>query len=94
VIHITPLGSGTYLPDLSDSVWSGLHQPARPPSLGDHMGTLTFTDLDLDFPAGSRNKTATLATGEQETVLVDAGFTRADGHRGKPKAWGQAWRQP
>jgi glyoxylase-like metal-dependent hydrolase (beta-lactamase superfamily II) len=45
------------------------------------MGTLEFTVLDLDFPVGSKNKTATLVTGEREALLVDAGFTRADGHR-------------
>ncbi|CAM5700802.1 MBL fold metallo-hydrolase [Streptomyces griseorubiginosus] len=45
------------------------------------MSTLSFTILDLDFPAGSKNKTATLVTGEREALLVDAGFTRADGHR-------------
>src|SRR3954471_13864481 len=45
------------------------------------MGTLGFTVLDLDFPVGSKNKTATLVTGEREALLVDAGFTRADGHR-------------
>ncbi|WP_416967614.1 MBL fold metallo-hydrolase [Streptomyces sp. 4F14] len=45
------------------------------------MSTLTFTVLDLDFPAGSKNKTATLVTGESEALLVDAAFTRADGHR-------------
>ncbi|WP_086784429.1 MBL fold metallo-hydrolase [Streptomyces caniscabiei] len=45
------------------------------------MSTLSFTVLDLDFPAGSRNKTATLVTGENEALLVDAAFTRADGHR-------------
>jgi glyoxylase-like metal-dependent hydrolase (beta-lactamase superfamily II) len=45
------------------------------------MSTLGFTVLDLDFPAGSKNKTATLVTGESEALLVDAGFTRADGHR-------------
>lgn len=45
------------------------------------MGTLSFQVLDLDFPAGSKNKTATLVTGENEALLVDAGFTRADGHR-------------
>ncbi|MGW3100342.1 MBL fold metallo-hydrolase, partial [Streptomyces sp. NPDC001102] len=27
---------------------------------------LSFKVLDLDFPAGSRNKTATLVTGERE----------------------------
>ncbi|MEH3068221.1 MAG: MBL fold metallo-hydrolase [Aeromicrobium erythreum] len=43
--------------------------------------TLDFTVLDLDFPVGSKNKTATLVTGGTEAVLVDAGFTRADGHR-------------
>jgi glyoxylase-like metal-dependent hydrolase (beta-lactamase superfamily II) len=45
------------------------------------MSALDFTVLDLDFPAGSRNKTATLVTGEHEALLVDAAFTRADGHR-------------
>jgi glyoxylase-like metal-dependent hydrolase (beta-lactamase superfamily II) len=45
------------------------------------VSTLAFTVLDLDFPVGSKNKTATLVTGEQEALLVDAGFTRADGHR-------------
>ncbi|MDA1360990.1 MBL fold metallo-hydrolase [Glycomyces luteolus] len=45
------------------------------------MSTLDFTILDLDFPAGSKNKTAVLVTGEHEALLVDAGFTRADGHR-------------
>src|SRR5690242_11412602 len=45
------------------------------------MSTLDFTILDLDFPAGSKNKTATLITGENDALLVDAGFTRADGHR-------------
>lgn len=45
------------------------------------MTTLEFTILDLDFPAGSKAKTATLVTGEREALLVDAGFTRADGHR-------------
>lgn len=45
------------------------------------MSTLDFKVLDLDFLAGSKNKTATLVTGENEALLVDAGFTRADGHR-------------
>ncbi|MEU1933026.1 MBL fold metallo-hydrolase [Streptomyces coeruleorubidus] len=45
------------------------------------MSTLDFKVLDLDFPAGSKNKTATLVTSENEALLVDAGFTRADGHR-------------
>ncbi|HWS39294.1 MAG TPA: MBL fold metallo-hydrolase [Actinoplanes sp.] len=45
------------------------------------MSTLDFHVFDLDFPVGSRNKTATLVTGENEAILVDAGFTRADGHR-------------
>ncbi|MFF4780872.1 MBL fold metallo-hydrolase [Streptomyces griseorubiginosus] len=45
------------------------------------MSTLDFKVLDLDFPAGNKNKTATLVTGEREALLVDAGFTRADGHR-------------
>ena len=45
------------------------------------MSTLKFQVLDLDFPVGSKNKTATLVTGETDALLVDAGFTRADGHR-------------
>ena len=42
---------------------------------------LDFKVIDLDFPVGSKNKTATLITGEQFAFLIDAGFTRADGHR-------------
>ncbi|MEU5633147.1 MBL fold metallo-hydrolase [Streptomyces rishiriensis] len=45
------------------------------------MSTLDFKILDLDFPVGSKNKTATLVTGERDALLVDAAFTRADGHR-------------
>ncbi|MFC0542781.1 MBL fold metallo-hydrolase [Kutzneria chonburiensis] len=45
------------------------------------MSDLHFTVLDLDFPVGSKNKTATLVTGGHDALLVDAGFTRADGHR-------------
>ena len=45
------------------------------------MSTLSFTVLDLDFPVGSKNKTATFVTGDTDALLVDAGFTRADGHR-------------
>ena len=43
--------------------------------------SLSFEVFDLDFPAGSKNKSAVLVTGENEALLVDAGFTRADGHR-------------
>ncbi|MBT2476565.1 MBL fold metallo-hydrolase, partial [Microbacterium sp. ISL-103] len=43
--------------------------------------SLNFDVFDLDFPAGSKNKSAVLVTGETEALLVDAGFTRADGHR-------------
>ncbi|MDN4639808.1 MBL fold metallo-hydrolase [Agreia sp. PsM10] len=43
--------------------------------------SLSFEVFDLDFPAGSPNKSATLVTGETEALLVDAGFTLADGHR-------------
>lgn len=43
--------------------------------------TLTYEVFDLDFPVGSANKSAVLVTGETEALLVDAGFTRADGHR-------------
>ncbi|WP_441245087.1 MBL fold metallo-hydrolase [Kitasatospora sp. McL0602] len=45
------------------------------------MTTLDFKVIDLDFPVGTKNKTATLIVGEREALLVDAGFTRADGHR-------------
>lgn len=45
------------------------------------MNALDLTIFDLDFPVGSKNKTATLITGERDAVLIDAGFTRADGHR-------------
>jgi glyoxylase-like metal-dependent hydrolase (beta-lactamase superfamily II) len=45
------------------------------------MTTLDFHIFDLDFPVGSKNKTATLVTGEADALLIDAGFTRADGHR-------------
>lgn len=43
--------------------------------------SLNFEVFDLDFPAGSPNKSATLITGPTKALLVDAGFTRADGHR-------------
>ena len=43
--------------------------------------TLNFDVFDLDFPVGSANKSAVLVTGDTEALLVDAGFTRADGHR-------------
>ena len=45
------------------------------------MSALDIKIIDLDFPVGVKNKTATLITGEKEALLVDAGFTRADGHR-------------
>jgi glyoxylase-like metal-dependent hydrolase (beta-lactamase superfamily II) len=45
------------------------------------VSTLDFTVIDLDFPVGSKNKTATLVTGDSTALLVDTGFTRADGHR-------------
>jgi glyoxylase-like metal-dependent hydrolase (beta-lactamase superfamily II) len=45
------------------------------------MSELDFTVFDLDFPVGTLAKTATLITGDTEAFLVDAGFTRADGHR-------------
>ena len=43
--------------------------------------SLTYEIFDLDFPVGSANKSAVLVAGETEAILVDAGFTRADGHR-------------
>ncbi|MGC0416932.1 MBL fold metallo-hydrolase [Embleya sp. AB8] len=45
------------------------------------MSTLDFKVIDLDFPVGTKNKTATLVTGERDAFLIDTGFTRADGHR-------------
>ena len=45
------------------------------------MSKLDYRVIDLDFPVGDKNKTATLVTGEHDALLVDAGFTRADGHR-------------
>ena len=45
------------------------------------MTTLNFNVIDLDFPVGTKNKTATLITGEEQAFLIDTGFTRADGHR-------------
>ncbi|MEP6479730.1 MAG: MBL fold metallo-hydrolase [Rhodoglobus sp.] len=43
--------------------------------------SLNYEVFDLDFPVGSPNKSAVLVTGDSEALLVDAGFTRADGHR-------------
>lgn len=43
--------------------------------------SLAYQVFDLDFPIGSPNKTAVLVSGETDAILVDAGFTRADGHR-------------
>lgn len=43
------------------------------------MSDLTYTVID--FAASSLNKTSVLVTGESEAVVVDAGFTRGDGHR-------------
>ena len=39
------------------------------------MSSLEIKIIDLDFPVGSKNKTATLITGERDAMLVDAGFT-------------------
>ncbi|HEX6355658.1 MBL fold metallo-hydrolase [Actinophytocola sp.] len=43
------------------------------------MSTLTYTIIDA--ADSSLNKTSVLVTGETEAVVVDAAFTRADGHR-------------
>ena len=43
------------------------------------MTLLNYTIIDA--PDSSLNKTSVLVTGESEALLVDAGFTRADGHR-------------
>ncbi|NEA68706.1 hypothetical protein [Streptomyces sp. SID12488] len=45
------------------------------------MSTLEFTGLDLDFPVGSKNRTATLVNSEREALSADAGLAPADGHR-------------
>ncbi len=45
------------------------------------MSTFKYTLLDLDFPAGHKNKTTVLVEGEHEIMVFDAAFTRADGHR-------------
>lgn len=43
---------------------------------------MTALDYQIfDSADSSLNKTSVLVTGESEAVLVDAGFTRADGHR-------------
>jgi glyoxylase-like metal-dependent hydrolase (beta-lactamase superfamily II) len=43
------------------------------------MSELTYTVLD--FADSSLNKTSVLVTGETDAIVVDAAFTRADGHR-------------
>jgi glyoxylase-like metal-dependent hydrolase (beta-lactamase superfamily II) len=43
------------------------------------MSNLTYTVLDA--ADSSLNKTSVLVTGDAEAVVVDAAFTRADGHR-------------
>ncbi|OZC73618.1 MBL fold metallo-hydrolase [Rhodococcus sp. 06-462-5] len=43
------------------------------------MTDLTFTTLDTG--PNTLDKTITLVSGDTQAVLVDAGFTRADGHR-------------
>ncbi len=43
------------------------------------MSNLTYTVLDA--ADSSLNKTSVLVTGDTEAVVVDAAFTRADGHR-------------
>ena len=45
----------------------------------DTMTTLTYSILDA--APTSLNKTSVLVTGETEALVVDAAFTRADGHR-------------
>ena len=37
------------------------------------MSTLDFTVIDLDFPVGSKNKTATLITGDEQAFLIECG---------------------
>ena len=43
------------------------------------MSNLTYTVIDA--ADSSLNKTSVLVTGETEALVVDAAFTRADGHR-------------
>jgi glyoxylase-like metal-dependent hydrolase (beta-lactamase superfamily II) len=54
--------------------------PPSPPIV-ETMSALGYQIIDGDFPVGSKNKTATLVLGDDEAMLVDTGFTRADGHR-------------
>ncbi|MCI2957532.1 MBL fold metallo-hydrolase [Agromyces atrinae] len=43
------------------------------------MSALHFTIID--FADASLNKTSVLVTGERDAIVIDAAFTRADGHR-------------
>lgn len=43
------------------------------------MTELSYTVIDS--APGSLHKTSVLVAGETDALLVDAGFTRADGHR-------------
>src|SRR4051812_22704971 len=45
----------------------------------ERMSTLTYSVIDS--ADSSLNKTSVLVAGETEVIVVDAGFTRADGHR-------------
>src|SRR3954468_13176127 len=45
------------------------------------MTDLSYRIIDGDFPAGVKNKTATLVASESDALLFDAGVARADGHR-------------
>ena len=55
-----------------------VNQPRIEPSVT-AMTQLSYTVVDS--AAGSLHKTSTLVTGDTEAILVDAAFTRADGHR-------------
>ena len=51
----------------------------RPDPTVTSMSNLTYTVIDA--ADSSLNKTSVLVTGETEALVVDAAFTRADGHR-------------
>jgi hypothetical protein len=43
------------------------------------MSTLDFKVTDLDFPVGSKNKTAARITAETDAFLIDTGLAPASG---------------
>jgi hypothetical protein len=56
------------------------------------MTPIEIRIIDLDFPVGSKNKTATLITGEREAMLVDAASRAPTAIVWWPRCWTQARR--